>query len=449
MTTLYGKSRCKHVVVITCFFCCLLFAEQSNALTRTQQKEIITELCEKIEDIYPFPKIAAQTISGIRAYYEEGKYSAYADKSEFANHLKMDLEDLSNDTHFHLSYNPGLAAEMKKQKDQEFLQESLTAHEARIEQWQNYGFKELKILDGAVGYLDLRLFFATYYAGEVAVAAMNFLSNCNAVIIDLRYNGGGWDDMVNFILSYFAGSRDEIMFNVAQYTVDSSYYAGKTMAYVPGKRLTDIPVYVLISRSTASAAEAFASNIKCINSHAVLVGETTAGAENPISSIVIGDEFILNIPSWRQVFRKYDTDWQGIGVKPDIEVPAEKALDVAHLDVLRKLSGKTVEKEVKDKYQWALDGALAVYEPVSLPEDVLERYAGNYGARNVYFKDGVLFYQYKKSTKRKMLPVREDYFVVEDYDFFRVRFTIEKGKITSLEEMFTDGSVVRNTRTDK
>jgi hypothetical protein len=444
------KQSCnKHVVLIACFLCSLAFAQQGNKLTRTQQKEIIIELCDKIEDIYPFPEIAQHTISGIKKYFEEGKYNACTDRSEFASNLTMDLEDLSNDTHFYLAYNPELAAEMEKQKDSEVSEESLTAHEARIEKWQNYGFKELKILDGAIGYLDLRLFFATYYAGEVAVAAINFLSNCNAVIVDLRYNGGGWDDMVNFLLSYFAESQAEIVFNVAQHTIDSSYYAGKTMAYVPGKRFTDIPVYVLISRGTASAAEAFASKIKQINSHAVLVGETSAGAENPIGSVVIGDDFVLSIPSWRSIYRKYDASWEGIGVSPDIETEVEEALGVAHIDALRKLYEAAVEKEVKDKYEWALDGVRAIYEPVSLPENVLEAFAGNYGTRDVSLENGVLYYQYKKRTKRRMLPVREDYFVVEDYDFFRVRFTIEKGKIASLEEIFTDGSVVRNTRTDE
>jgi hypothetical protein len=449
MAPSHKQRRFKYVVLISLCICSFVCAQHSTILTKTQQKGIITELCESIKNIYPFPEIAEQTISGIQIYYEEGKYSAYTDRSEFANHLTQDLEQLSNDTHFYFSYNPELAAEMKQQENQEIQEESLTVHEAKIEKWNNYGFKELKILDGGIGYLDLRLFFATYYAGEVAVAAMNFFTNCNAVIIDLRYNGGGWDDMVNLLLSYFSESRDEVMFNVGQNTIDSSYYAGKTISYVPGKRLNGIPIYVLISRSTASAAEAFASNIKYVNSHAVLVGETSAGAENPISRIVIRDEFVLSIPSWRSVYRKYDTNWEGIGVTPDIETTAEKALEVAHIDALRKLSKTAVDTEIKEKYQWAFDGVQAVYEPVSLPDNVLQAYTGNYGTRNVYYEDGVLYYQYRDRTKRRMMPVREDYFVVEYYDFFRVRFTKNKGAIASLEEIFTDGSVVRNTRTNK
>ena len=331
---------------------------------------------------------------------------------------------------------------------QETQLDSLTAREAQIERWNNYGFKEMKILDGAIGYLDLRLFFDTYYAGDVAVAAMNFFSNCNAIIIDLRYNGGGWDDMVNFLLSYFAESRDEVMFNVAQNTIDSVYYAGKTISYVSGKRLTGIPIYVLISRSTASAAESFASKIRYINSKAVLVGETSAGAENPIGTIVIGDEFILDIPSWRTVYQKYATDWEGVGVTPDVEAAPENALAVAHMHALRKLIETAASKVDEGKYVWAFDGVRAVYEPLSLPEKMLKAYAGNYGTRDIYFENGVLYYQYKKRTKRRMWAVREDYFIIENYDFFRVRFTKDKGKITGLDEIFTDGSISRNTRTD-
>jgi hypothetical protein len=434
-------------VVIISLLLPVLFAQATDVLTAAQQDELITELCKRVKNIYPFPEVAEKTITGLRAYHEEGRYDTYTDKSEFANNVSMDLEDLSNDTHFRLAYNPDVAREISKHDDEAVKHESLTAYEARIERWQNYGFRKLEILEGGIGYLDLRMFFASYYAGDIATAAMNFLAECNAVIIDLRYNGGGWDDMVNFLLSYFAEAHDEIMFNVTQFTMDTSYYAGKTFAYVPGKRLMNIPVYVLVSRSTASAAEAFSSRIRYINDQAVLVGETTAGAENPISSVVIGRDFVLNIASWRPVYRQYKTEWERVGVKPDIESASEEALTVAHMDVLKKLTTGATD-ETRERYQWALDGVKAVYEPVALSESILLAYAGNYGTRDVHYEDGTLYYQYKGRTKRKMLPVREDYFVVEHYDFFRVRFTRDNGRITSLEEIYTDGSVARNSRTE-
>ncbi len=422
-------------------------AEQGRELSVKEQAKLIAEICEKVENLYPFPDIGKRTSDAINDEYNQGKYAGYTDPHDFANRMTTDLERFSNDTHFRLMYDPEGAVQMKKLKDVEVAEESLTAREARIERWNNYGFKELKILEGGIGYLDLRLFFAASYAGGVAVAAMDFLSECNAVIIDLRYNGGGWDDMVNLLLSYFAESGRGVMFNVAQSTLDSSYYASSTLPYVPGERLNGVPVYVLISRGTASAAEAFAAQIKCVNSRATLVGETTAGAENPLGAVVIGDDYILDIPVWRKIYSAYDIAWEGKGVKPDVEASVLEALQAAHMDALEKLAGSATHEEIKDRYQWALDGVRAVYEPLSIPIEILDSYVGNYGTRKVTCIEGELYYQYKDRAKRKMMAVTSDYFVVENYDFFRVRFIRKNNEVSVLREIFTDGSIANCVRT--
>jgi C-terminal processing protease CtpA/Prc len=402
-----------------------------------------------VKKLYPFPEIGEETSGAISGEYDKGNYGEYTDPHDFANRITIDLERFSNDTHFRLMYDPEGAVQMRKLKDVEVAEESLTARESRIERWNNYGFKELKILEGGIGYLDLRLFFAASYAGGIAVAAMDFLSECNAVIIDLRYNGGGWDDMVNLLLSYFTENRGGVMFDVAQSTLDSTYYASSTLPYVPGKKLNDIPVYVLVSQSTASAAEAFAAEIKCVNSRATLVGETTAGAENPVGSVVVGDDFILHIPAWRKVYRAFEIDWEGTGVKPDIEADVVEALHVAHIAALEKLAEGATDRETKDKYHWALDGVRAVYEPFPIPSETLLSYVGNYGTRDITSAEGELYYQYKGRTKRKMMAVSSDYFVVENYDFFRVRFTRKNNRVVALQEIFTDGSITKCPRTNE
>ncbi|UCF71174.1 MAG: S41 family peptidase [candidate division WOR-3 bacterium] len=421
-------------------------AEQGKELSAKEQAKLIAEICEKVENLYPFPDIGERTSEAVDDEYNKGKYDRHTDPHDFANKLTIDLERFSNDTHFRLMYDPEGAVQMKKLKDVEVAEESLTAREARIERWNNYGFKEIRMLEGGIGYLDLRLFFAASYAGGVAVATMNFLSECNAVIIDLRYNGGGWDDMVNLLLSYFAESPG-VLFDVAQSTLDSSYYASSTLPYVPGRRLNDVPVYVLTSRSTASAAEAFAAEIRCINSHATLVGETTAGAENPVGTVVIGDDFVLSIPIWRKIYSAYDINWEGNGVKPDVEVGVLEALETAHMDALEKLAESATREEIKDRYRWALDGVRAVYEPLSIPSEILESYVGNYGTRKVTSVEGELYYQYKDRAKRKMMAVASDYFVVENYDFFRVKFIKKNNEVSVLREIFTDGSIANCART--
>lgn len=438
----------KILLLITLFFVSLSLMHAKDALSKKDQEEIIKALCGRIETIYPFTDIATKTINGIRGYHVEGKYSKLTDPREFSNQITTDLEDLSEDKHYHFMYNPDLASQIAMQENIKVAAESLTAIDARNEKWHNYGFKELKILEGGIGYLDLRLFFSPYYAGDIAVAAMDFFANCNAMIIDLRYNHGGWDDMVNLLLSYFTESRDGVIFNVAQQTIDSSYYAGMTSSYVPGKKLIDMPLYVLISQSTASAAEAFAARIKHVNNRAILVGGTSAGAENPVATVVIADDFILNIPSWRQVYSTFKTNWQGIGVKPDLDIDPEQALYTAHTDALKKLIDLTEDNQEKDRFQWALDGVKAMHEPYLLTDDLLLTYAGVYGNRAVYNENGILYYQYKDRPKRKMIAVSEDYFIVENYDMFRVKIIKKNKKVTGLQEVFTDGSVMQNSKDD-
>ena len=124
----------------------------------------------------------------------------------------------------------------------------------------------MKILPGNIGYIDLREFFPLKYAGETAVAAMNFFANCNALIVDLTKNGGGEEDMVQFLLSYLIDSGDSLalFFSTVYSRYKNEYYQSYTFPYVPGRKIFKAPVFVLTSRSTFSAAESFTYKLKSI-----------------------------------------------------------------------------------------------------------------------------------------------------------------------------------------
>jgi hypothetical protein len=422
-----------------------LTAAQTKPLTGEDQRELVGEIVSQIENIYPFPEVARRVAAGITDNLRDGKYAKYTDPEEFAQRVAADLGELSNDAHLGLTFDPARALEMTEH-EKEGLENPYAASTLEAERWNNFGFKELRILEGNVGYLDLRTFFAVKYAGETAVAAMGYFANCNALIIDLRRNGGGWDDMVTFLASYFFDTDAGIVFGIGMSTKDSTYYPSVTSAYVPGKLLAEVPLYILVSGATASGAEAFASIMKNMRKNAVLVGGTTAGAENPLETVIIGDEYILWVPGWKKLFSYAKSGWEGVGVEPDLEVAPDSALWVAHREALNLLKERSADDEERLRYQWAMDGLKARNSPLVLKEDLRRAYAGEYGNRTIYLVGNVLYYRYKDRPRRKMAAVSEEYFVVEGYDWFRVRFYRENGELAGFEEVRTDGGVVRCRR---
>jgi len=143
--------------------------------------------------------------------------------------------------------------------------------EQKIKQWEieSYYFKKVERMDGNIGYLRFDGFASTLYAGDTAVAALQFLKHCEAIIIDLRYNGGGGADMIQLILSYFFEERTHInsWYIRREDKTDQSW----TSTYVPGKKLLDTDPYILTSSRTFSAAEEFIYDLKNLDRATLVV----------------------------------------------------------------------------------------------------------------------------------------------------------------------------------
>jgi len=198
-------------------------------------------------------------------------------------------------------------------------------------------------------------------------------------MIDLRQNSGGNDDMVVFLASYFIDSVEPIVFNISYSTIDSVYYTSMMPSYIPGTKLTDIPIYILTSGATASAAEAFLNILINYNQNVVVVGKKTRGAENPVNHVVVGNEYILRIPSWRNIYSSLKTKWEGTGISPHLDIEEDCALVMAHLIALEKLIEITLDKDELSYLHWAYDGIKALNDPISVDNDILKSYVGNYG----------------------------------------------------------------------
>jgi len=191
---------------------------------------------------------------------------------------------------------------------------------------RNFDWKRVEVLEGNVGYIDLHGFAPLGPSRDTAAAAMAFVSNCDALIFDMRNNGGGIPQTVQFVCSYFFDERTHL--NNMYWREGDRTEEFWTLDELPGKRLPDIPLFVLTSSTTFSGAEEFTYNLRT-RERATVIGEVTRGGANPGRLISIDDVFEVFVPIGRAINPVTGTNWEGTGVEPHISVSAEQALEVA------------------------------------------------------------------------------------------------------------------------
>jgi hypothetical protein len=412
-------------------------------MSAKERDDIISKVRTYLEDNYVFPEAGKQISAQIGDFHRDGKYQGLTSAREFARQLDADLEDLSKDKHLAVFYDPDWVSQIRAQSQEEdvYMTEEMIAEERS----RNFGFKRVEIFDANVGYVDLRIFFHSKYAGKTAAAAMDYLSNCDAIIVDLRNNGGGWGDMVAFMCSYFFDGEELVLLMTGYSRPEDKMYQSWTVPYIPGKHMPDIPLFILTSKSTFSAAEEFCYNLKYME-RATIVGETTRGGAHPIDLKILDDNLLLQLPEWRSIHPVTRTNWEGVGVKPDIEVLAEEAFDVAYLKALEELRRDAAKSSEKASYQWYIDGYKARIDPVSVAVEKLRLYVGKYGSYNISLADGVLYYQRGDRAKYRMIPMSEKLFVIDEVSDRRLKFVVEGTGAKGLLVLSSNGEIVEYTK---
>jgi len=300
-------------------------ALQDTDLTIDQavRAEVIDGALRWLNLDYVFPEVAVRMEEAVREHAEMGKYDPITSAREFAEMLTTNLQDVSGDKHVRVVFSIPIPFGAEPTTEPKDSQGSFYSQ-------RNYGFEKVERLAGNVGYLDLRFFsFPGRQVRETAAAAMNFLANVDALIIDLRQNRGGLADTVALISSYLFGP-EPVHLNDIYNRFSGETKESWTLPDVAGKRLTDVDVYILTSNVTFSAAEAFAYSLKHLE-RATIVGEATGGGAHTGGPYRINAHFSVNVPSGRAINPITGTNWEGVGVQPDVEVSADKALATAHL----------------------------------------------------------------------------------------------------------------------
>lgn len=298
----------------------LVSAETQSAeivLDESERSRVIEDAVKLIKQFYVFPEVAKVTTAKLEALQKRGEYRSITDGKVFAIRLEDDLRVLSGDTHYAVNYF------IREHPEEPSFHHPL---DPRLFAVSNCGFEKADHLPPNIGYLKVNYLAELEFCATTAIAAMNFLADSDALIIDLRENHGGAPQMTALISSYLFDEHKHLddIYDRPNNTTEQTW----TTLCVPGKKFLGKPVYVLTSNQTYSAGEELSFDLKNLR-RVTLVGETTGGGAHTIAPHRIDNHFFILVPFGRMIDPTTHSDWERTGVEPDIKVPAADALDEA------------------------------------------------------------------------------------------------------------------------
>jgi hypothetical protein len=333
--------RCRSIPLLCLIFTVLLanraIAQRpGDALDNAARSAVIDELIKKLNSVYAFPDMAKRMEQAIRARQAKKEYDAITSGREFAKVLTDHLCEVNkNDKHLEVQYfADGIPYDSEKPPVAEDVQRFRERGRLR-----NYEFKKVERLDGGIGLLQVDGFYPAEWITETAAGAMAFLSNSDAVILDLRENHGGASGGTLLCCYFF---KEETHLTDFYNRAENSTRQVWSYPVAGAEKFADKDLYILTSKQTFSAPEALAYDMQALK-RATIVGETTHGGANPTTIYRITDHFSASIPFGRSITPVTKTDTGGAGVKPDVAVPADQALLTAHLMALKKALKKNAD----------------------------------------------------------------------------------------------------------
>lgn len=299
--------------------------QKDMKIDQATRVEVIEAVIANLNQYYVFPEKAVAMEKRLRRELKNGDYDDVTSANELAEKIGESLQAETQDRHLQLRYfeeaipeqEPGEVVQAEKLREQ--------SENIRL----NYGFHNVDRLPFNIGYIDIHGFADAPQAAERMAAAMNLLSDTRALIIDLRKNGGGSPETVVAYASYFHDKPTHLNdIYMRETNKTDEMWTTETVA---GKKYGEQrKLYLLTSPETFSAAEDFAYAMKN-NKRATIIGEVTGGGAHPGDRRRLTAHFMMNVPSGRTISPVTHTDWEVVGVQPDIKVSADEAMDQAQL----------------------------------------------------------------------------------------------------------------------
>jgi len=420
-----------------------------DAATR---RAILTALVRQMRARYVYPDSVAAIAVRVESRRRAGAYDTTATPAAFGAAVTADLRPY--DLHFDLRYDTEreralLAAgsdTIKVLSELDPTPDSLAAMRRA-----NFGVRTAEILPGNIGYLDVTFLHDLRFARPSAEAAIDFVANSPAVILDLRRAPGGYGTMVQFLASAFFGADSvELLTTIdrAQGTVKR----GWSNPALSSRHLPDADLYILTSGSTGSAAEALAFELQAVG-RAKVVGERSAGAAHAGGWVPLGHGFVVFIPNARGFDPRTGRDWERVGVQPDVAAPAGRAREAAQAEAVRRLLARVTDPRQTRELKWLqplLDRQAA--GTLSVARSVLDRYAGPYERCTIQVDQDQLQFVGASGVPQRLIALSDDTFQIDDerippHEQVRIHFVAgADGPASSLELLVRDGRVLPRAR---
>lgn len=276
-----------------------------------------------LRETYVYPDKVDAIEKEIMSRFDRGEYQGVNNNFEFIRKMNNDLKEVSGDRH--LGITP-------VDPDNPVLSPVMPVKGEPIK--HNFSFRKMEILDGNVGYIEFDKFYSNYEAYRVVDDAFGFLRHTDALILDLRHCVGGSPDLVQHMLSYFFKTNTELWTSVDRNGIKNTVtsFDQTRIAHFKG----DYPMYIITSSNTTSACEIFTYVLQQ-SGKAKVIGEKTPGATHAVASAPINQYFNGRFSVLRHTFPYSQSEFEGIGIVPDIAEPLESSIARAHdaaLDVL-------------------------------------------------------------------------------------------------------------------
>lgn len=437
------------VAISLIFLSSNLFAQSGKeTISENQKLTIINDAIGLLKANYIYPDRVLPIESVLKKKVKNKEYSSHNTVIDFTRAVTKDLEEIGKDHHLGIFYGPEWVSKIKAVNNSGA--NNLSANPQQfldMINYDNFGLRKVERIEGNIGYFSFVRAEGLEYSKAAIVGAMNFISHSDAIIIDIRQNHGFSAEVVLFLESYFLPDSTKVgsfKRRVNNETVE--LYITKDPAV---KKISEsVPLFIVVDNKTSSGGEALAYDLQQFK-RATIIGEQTLGEANPGRRFVINDQLWMMIPTATSMNAISGTNWEQVGVTPNIKTERSKTLQIAVLEASKSIVAKTRIPMQKQILKWQLPLLENEINPQSVTNQIISNLVGDYEGGAKIIEENQVVYYVNTRGKRKLNYIGNGIFQRDDDSELRLIMPFFDKPVNEVEWMWIDGGTEKMKRVVK